>query len=213
MSHHEIEFVLPPSFGMTQRWAYSIQVSRTQSGTDQRVSKWQGLLHSATLVYNNKVPADFLYLLNWFGAVGGEEDSFLIALPLDKDTAKTAGAAVAFDDVNIGTGDGATTAFQLLKAYTFGTVTRTRIIRKPRAGTVKCGVNGVETSAFTTDTVNGVVTFDTAPPNGQSVTAGFEFLIAMRVNGPAMEAVIPSRIPNAGYVVSSTIALIEDRLA
>lgn len=210
MAHIEEEFILQPSFGVTERWTYSTQTTRTQSGTTQRVGKWAGLQHSATLVYNNSVPAEFRYLLNWFGAIGGEADSFLIALPLDKNTAKTAGGAVAFDDVNIGTGDGTATAFQLRKGYTFGPTTRYWIARKPRAGTVLCGVNGVQTSAFTVDTTTGVVTFDVAPPAGQSVTAGFEFLVAMYVNGPTLEVTIPAKAPGVGLITASTVALLED---
>lgn len=213
MAHFEVEFTLPSSFGMTQGWAYSTQISETQSGTDQRLSKWEGLRYSAKLTYTNKVPEDLFYLVNWFGALGGESDSFLIALPLDNNTAKSAVAPVAFDDVEIGTGDGATTTFQLRKRYAFGAAVRYRTIKKPRVNTTLCGVNGVQTSAFTVDTTTGIVTFDTAPPAGQSVTAGCEFLVAMRINGPTLQAVIPARASGIGLVTSSTIALIEDRAA
>lgn len=214
MAHHDIEFVLPSSFGMVQSWTYSTQITRTQSGSDQRVGKWAELLYGATLVYNNARPADLFYLVNWFGALGGEEDSFLIALPLDRDTAQSPGAAVTFDDVVLGTGDGATTTFQLRKGYTFGgTVTRYRQIRKPRSGTVLCSVNGVQTTAFSVDLTTGVVTFDTAPPASQTVAAGCEFLVAMRINGASLQAAIPNKVPGLGLMVNSTIALVEDRTA
>jgi len=86
--------------------------------------------------------------------------------------------AAAFDDESIGTGDGSTTQFQLVKRYTNGGETKVRTLKKPVSGTVKSGVAGVEKTEgvhFTVDHTTGTVTYASAPTLGQQVTAGCEF--------------------------------------
>ncbi|HWA91806.1 MAG TPA: DUF2460 domain-containing protein [Rhizomicrobium sp.] len=77
-------------------------------------------------------------------------------------------------DQRIGTGDGVTTAFQLVKVYASGPSSWTRTISKPVAGSVRAAVAAAEL-AFTVDTTTGIVTFASPPPSGAAVTAGFEF--------------------------------------
>jgi uncharacterized protein (TIGR02217 family) len=63
-------------------------------------------------------------------------------------------------DQAIGTGDGATTAFQLVKRYASGAQSWTRAIAKPVTGTVRIALSGVEQpSGWSVDTTTGVVTF------------------------------------------------------
>ena len=77
-------------------------------------------------------------------------------------------------DQAIGTGDGTTTAFQLVKRYASGNQTWTRTITKPVAGTVKVYRDGVEaTSGWSVDPTAGLVTFTTAPNVGVQITADF----------------------------------------
>lgn len=86
-------------------------------------------------------------------------------------------------DVEIGTGDGVETEFQLIKEYSVpthagGTVTVQRNITLPRRNTVTIAVNGTaqtETTHYTVDYDTGLVTFVTAPTDTHSITAGFEF--------------------------------------
>ncbi|HSC17810.1 MAG TPA: DUF2460 domain-containing protein, partial [Rhizomicrobium sp.] len=79
-------------------------------------------------------------------------------------------------DQNIGTGDGTTTQFQLIKTYTSGPSSWMRTIGKPVAGTARVAVAGVEqTSGIAIDHTTGLITFDSAPATGAAITAGFEF--------------------------------------
>jgi uncharacterized protein (TIGR02217 family) len=78
-------------------------------------------------------------------------------------------------DQVIGTGDGQTARFQLIKSYG-DTVRR---ITRPVAGTVALKLNGVATSAFTLG-AGGVVTLDVAPAAGVKVTASFLFDVPVR---------------------------------
>ena len=86
----------------------------------------------------------------------------------------------AFTDSVIGTGDGSTVAFQLKKRYSAGGLNYDRKITRPISGTVSIGKAGVLQTLTTHYTINhdtGVVTFTSAPSNGQSITAGFHFYV------------------------------------
>ena len=86
----------------------------------------------------------------------------------------------AMDQV-IGTGDGVTVVFHLVKNYG---VTRpwARPITAPVVGTILISVNGVATILFTADVTTGIITFNAGaiPPNGAVIAAGFEFDVPVR---------------------------------
>ncbi|MDE2182892.1 MAG: DUF2460 domain-containing protein [Alphaproteobacteria bacterium] len=84
-------------------------------------------------------------------------------------------------DQALGTGDGAATAFQLLKTYTSGPASHIRPIKKPVAGSVRLALDGMEqASGFTVDATTGLVSFAVPPAAGAAVTAGFEFDVPAR---------------------------------
>lgn len=100
-----------------------------------------------------------------------------------------AGQAIAADHQVIGTGDGVTTGFQLVKTYGNGLREYKRAIAKPVAGTVRVAIAGVEKaveSDFTVDHTTGIVTFLAAPAADASVTAGFEFDVPVRFDTDAL---------------------------
>lgn len=109
----------------------------------------------------------------------------------------------AFTDQIIGTGDGTQTQFQLVKNYTSGAYGYQRQIKKPVAGTVLIGKNGVlQASGWTVDTTTGIVTFAVAPGAGQSVSAGYEFDVPVRFDTGkltiSIEAFNHGSIPSIG---------------
>jgi uncharacterized protein (TIGR02217 family) len=84
------------------------------------------------------------------------------------------GAEISPLDQVLGTGDGSTTQFQLVKVYASGPAGWTRGITKPVAGTVRIAVAGHEvTSGFGVDASTGLVTF-AVPPTG-AIAAGYAF--------------------------------------
>jgi uncharacterized protein (TIGR02217 family) len=90
-------------------------------------------------------------------------------------------------DQRLGTGDGATRAFQLRKGYASGGVTAWRTITKPLAGTVRIAVAGEErTTGWTLDASTGLLSFAAAPAAGAPVTAGFEFDVPVRFDTDAI---------------------------
>lgn len=96
---------------------------------------------------------------------------------------------IARTDQTIGTGNGTSTKFQLMKAYTSGPTTYTRLITKPVSGTVLVEVNGalISEANYSLDPITGVITFNAAPANGYVVKAGFEFDVPVRFMNDAMD--------------------------
>ncbi|WP_167626623.1 DUF2460 domain-containing protein, partial [Paracoccus luteus] len=91
----------------------------------------------------------------------------------------------------IGTGDGITTAFQLVKRYASGSQTWVRAITKPVAGTVRIALDGAEQlGGWSVDTTTGVVTFATAPAEGVAITAGFAFDVPVRFDTDALDVTL-----------------------
>ena len=105
-------------------------------------------------------------------------------------------------------GDGATTAFQLVKLYASGTQSWTRTITKPVAGSVRIAFGGLEQpSGWTVDATTGAVTFNDAPASGIVVTAGFEFDVPVRFDSDALD--VTHDIERLGSITS--IPLLEIR--
>jgi len=107
------------------------------------------------------------------------------------------GAAVLPTDQAIGTGDGATATFQLVKTYGSAFAPYQRPIVKPVDGSVRVAVSGTEVAAgtaFTCDATAGVVTFlpGYVPPNGAAVTAGFRFDVPVRFDTDYLEVDLDS---------------------
>ena len=124
--------------------------------------------------------------------------------------ANDTGAAPTPTDQVIGTGDGTTVAFQLVKRYTDAAGSHVRRIGKPVSGTVRVAVSGVEKtlgSDFTVDLTTGLVTFAAAPTAAASVTAGFEFDVPVRFGAEVSEA-LQADLDNFG-VASVDVPLIE----
>ena len=74
-----------------------------------------------------------------------------------------------------GVGDGVRTVFPLVKDY--GGVPRR--ITRPVPGSVRVAVGGIEASGWTLGEA-GTISFDTPPPDGDTVTAGFRFDVPVR---------------------------------
>ncbi|ARE38451.1 hypothetical protein RGUI_0310 [Rhodovulum sp. P5] len=92
---------------------------------------------------------------------------------------------IAFDDQVLGSGDGASRAFQLCKTYVSGSHSYVRPIVKPVPSTVKVGVGGLalmESVGYDVDYATGLITLAIAPAEGEPVTAGFEFDVPVRFN-------------------------------
>jgi uncharacterized protein (TIGR02217 family) len=85
-------------------------------------------------------------------------------------------------DQALGTGDGFTDSFQLIKRYSYSSQTYDRPIYLPILSTVVIADNGspVSSSDYTVSRPGGIVTFDTPPTAGHTLTAGFLFDVEVR---------------------------------
>jgi uncharacterized protein (TIGR02217 family) len=109
----------------------------------------------------------------------------------------------------IGTGDGVDTTFQLVKTYSITGSSYVRDITKPVASTVRVFVNGVEQTLTTHYTLNantGVITFVSPVPNGQAVTAIYEFDVLARFDQDQLDPVVQVAL---NVYSSGTVNIIE----
>ena len=163
-----------------------------RSGAEERNSIWADGRRKYQAGYGIKSFSQLEAVLNFFEAQRGRLYGFRWKDRFDYRSCPSPQSPSALD-VAIGTGDGTTATFQLIKPYGGGSGTQyLRNIRKPVAGTVRIGINGnpVQNGAnWTVDTTTGLVTFlpGHVPPAGAPVTAGFEFDVPVRFDTDYLE--------------------------
>lgn len=190
---HEVLFPVDISLNSEGGPTRRTEIVTLVSGHEERNSPWAGSRRSYNAGYGVKSLADIEAVIHFFEARRGRLYGFRFRDPFDHKSSSLAETPDA-EDQAIGTGDGATTAFQLVKTYQSGPAAYQRQIRKPVAGSVLAAVDGAPAS-FLVDETTGLVTFAAAPPAGAIVTAGFLFdtpvrfdADAMRINLAAFEA-------------------------
>lgn len=177
---HEVRFPEAISFGSSGGPRFATTVVETISGYEQRNADWQQARTFYDVGTGLKTESDLFELLAFFRARRGRAYGFRFKDWTDYRSADPSDAPTPADQA-IGTGDGATTTFQLTKRYVSGATTFDRVIRKPVAGTVQVALNGVEAmSGWSVEVTTGIVTFTTPPGSGVAVTAGFEFDVPVR---------------------------------
>lgn len=179
---HEVSFPFAVAFGAVGGPERRTEIVSLASGKEERNSPWAYARRRWDVGAGVKTLDDLSTLLAFFEARRGPLYGFRFADPLDHSSALPSGDVSATDQT-IGTGDGVTNTFSLVKTYASGGYGVDRPITKPKANTVLVAVDGVtqgEASAFTVDTSTGVVTFAAAPAAGAVITAGFEFETPVR---------------------------------
>jgi uncharacterized protein (TIGR02217 family) len=191
MAFHEVQFPPVISYGSSGGPGFNTNIISVDSGQEERVARRGQARCQYEVSSGLKKQEDVYALVTFFRARMGSAYGFRFKDWSDYATSASgvtyaAPAGKLVDvisnvDTVIGTGDGATTAFQLTKTYTSGPVSRSRKVTKPVSGTVLVAVDGVDKAGhFTVDTTSGVVTLDAAPANGAVVSAGFEFDVPVR---------------------------------
>jgi uncharacterized protein (TIGR02217 family) len=222
MPFFECEFPTTLSYRALGGPGFSTVVNEGFSGYEQRNRNWAysrgkwtvALQTPASFGANRQAFVDLLEA--FFLVVGGKADAF--RLKDHKDFSATA--------QTLGTGDGTTTVFQLVRTYRIGPRSYGRIIKKPIAPpatdyqgntlpqTVKIYVAGAPVSGWTVDATTGLVTLGTAPASGQVVTADFHFHYPVRFDTDEFHAQVEeSNLSGPGPIISwSSIGLVEVRL-
>jgi uncharacterized protein (TIGR02217 family) len=189
MSFHEARFPLALALGATGGPERMTDVARLASGAESRNGRWQGSRRRWE-AGGASIRADQAHaLIAFFEARGGRLHGFRFRDPVDWKSCAPSQAPAAMDQP-LGTGDGETTQFQLVKRYADGGASWDRTIAKPVEDTVLVAVDGVLTTAFEVDLATGLVTFDAAPAAGAVLTAGFEFDTPVRFDADRLEVAL-----------------------
>jgi uncharacterized protein (TIGR02217 family) len=162
-----------------------------RSGGEERNSIWADSRRKYQAGYGVKTFGQLEAVLAFFEAQRGRLYGFRWKDRFDYRSCASPHIPGPFDQ-SIGTGDGATAAWQLGKLYAAGSTPYQRPIRKPVAGSVLIAVGGAPQSfgtAFTVDATTGLVTFQPGhvPPAGAAITAGFEFDVPVRFDTDYLE--------------------------
>lgn len=189
---HDVRFPLGVSFGATGGPEWRNEIVTLTSGMEKRNARWAHSRRHFDAGTGLRSLDDLKAVLAFFEARHGSLHSFRFRDPFDFSSAAGSAAPSPFDQ-QIGTGDGASVKFQLIKRYE----TYDRPITRPVSGAVLIGVNGVrlaEGEAFTLDSATGNVTFmpDYRPAAGAVVTAGFLFDVPVRFDTDRLMASIAS---------------------
>jgi uncharacterized protein (TIGR02217 family) len=182
MSFHEVRFPAALSFGSTGGPQRRVEIVTMANGHEERNAPWAHSRRRYDAGVGMRSLADLEEVVAFFEARGGQLYGFRWKDWSDYKSSSGRLAPGPTDQL-LGTGDGVTTAFQLVKHYRSGPGTYSRPIRKPVAGTVRVAVSGSELAAgtdFSADPATGMVTLAAAPVAGAQVTAGFEFDVPVR---------------------------------
>lgn len=180
MAFHEIRFPTDIAFGARGGPRRKTVISVSGSGYEHRNSQWADSKRDYNAGYGVKNLDDIHTVVSFFEERRGQLHGFRWK---DKFDFKSCAPlqTTSHNDQPIGTGNGSTTQFQLVKVYGSVYSPYTRMINKPVAGTVKIGLNGVnQASGWSVNTTMGIVTFSAAPGAGVAVTAGYEFDVPVR---------------------------------
>jgi len=182
MAFHEVRFPASLSFGSLGGPERRVEIVTLANGHEERNTPWAHSRRRYDAGLGMRSLEDIEQLIAFFEARGGSLNGFRWKDWADYRSCR-ARAEIRPDDQLIGTGDGVTRAFQLVKTYASGGSSYARPIVKPVAGTVRAAVAGVERREqrhWQLDATTGILTFDDPPEPGAEVTAGFEFDVPVR---------------------------------
>jgi len=191
MSFHEVRFPTEISRGAQGGPERRTDVVVLGSGFEERNARWADSRRAYNAGYGVKSLDDLHAVIAFFEERRGRLYGFRWRDHTDMKSCAPGAEPSALDQI-IGTGDGETTTFQLVKTYGAAHAPWTRAIKKPEAGSVLVAVDGVEETegaGFAVDATTGVVTFlpGHVPGEGAAVTAGFAFDVPVRFDTDRLE--------------------------
>lgn len=185
----EERFPLNIAFGASGGPERRTDVVALASGREARNARWAHSRRRYDAGTGVRTLADLAAVLVLFERARGRLYGFRFRDPFDHASTAAAGS-ISASDCPLGTGDGATTTFELVKTYGAGETAYRRRIVKPVEGSVVVAVAGVELAEgaeFTVETATGLVTLAAAPAPGVTVTAGFRFDVPVRFDTDRLE--------------------------
>lgn len=178
---HDVRFPVTVSFKSSGGPMRRTEIVELQSGREERNTPWAHGRRRYDAGTGIRSLSELEAVLAFFEARRGALHAFRWKDFTDFRSC-VSNADISPMDQLLGTGDAATSEFQLLKTYETGAYAYARPITKPVTETVHVAVDGVEAdpSDWSVDASSGIITFNTPPPVGAVVTAGFEFDIPAR---------------------------------
>lgn len=210
MNFHEIRFPANLSFGSVGGPERRTEIVTLANGFEERNSSWADSRRRYDAGVGMRSLDDIETLIAFFEARKGQLYGFRWKDWTDYKSCAPS-KDVAFDDQIIGIGDGITKAFQLSKTYRSGFETYKRMITKPVVGSVKIAVSEdqmAETVHFEVNEKTGWISFGSAPDEGVSISAGFEFDVPVRFDADRIEMSLASF--SAGEI--PTVPVVEVRV-
>lgn len=181
MAFVETRFPTDIAYGSAGGPEYSTDIVMTHSGYEQRNINWSQARARYNVAHGVKTQSQLDTLIAFFRARKGRADGFRF-----KDWTDYQATAQP-----LGAGNGSKTQFQLVKTYDSGGVAEQRNISKPVAGSVCIYLAGVlQSSGYSVDYSNGLVTFSLAPAVAVAVTADFEFDVPVRFDTDRLSATL-----------------------
>ncbi len=155
--------------------AFRTAIVATASGAEQRNAEWADARLSFDAGPGVRSEADLQALIAFFRARRGAAIGFRLCDPFDNSSNGMTGTPGPADQL-LGAGNGARTAFPLVKDYGG----QTRRITRPVAGSVLVSVDGETRESGWTLAANGVIAFAAPPEEGADVRAGYRFDVPVR---------------------------------
>lgn len=208
MSFHEVRFptqIARQSQGGPERRTDVVVLG---SGAEERNARWADSRRSYNAGYGVKSLEDLHAVIAFFEERRGRLHGFRWRDHADWKSCAPEAIPAATDQV-IGSGDGITRTFQLVKTYGGAFAPWQRRITKPVQGSILVAVAGITKSEgvhYTVDTSVGIVTFTPSetPVLNAVVTAGFAFDVPVRFDTDRLEVNLQGfrhgAIPNIAIV-------------
>ncbi|HEY0958909.1 MAG TPA: DUF2460 domain-containing protein [Novosphingobium sp.] len=175
----DVPYPLPLGLDATIAPEFSTSVAVTASGHEHRNSLWADARLRFDVGPGLRSEADLGALIQFFRARRGAARGFRLRDPSDFSSNGMTGAPTMADQL-IGIGNGAHSAFPLVKRYGEGAEAQVRRITRPCFDTLLVSVAGVLIAEGWTLDEGGVLTFAEAPASGAQVRAGFLFDVPVR---------------------------------
>lgn len=196
------------------RW--STKIAMVDSGSEQIAQQWEHPLNRYVLPEAVRDMTIFQSVRDHWLVMRGPAFTWpfrdpldFASRPLDRPNEQP---VVTDEDQIIGTGDGVTNKYQLIKTYTVGGESYTRTIYLPVVSSVvvKLHYNELDPPppGWTVDRETGIITFDFAPVGGRLITAGFLFDVPVRFENDQSFDGITSSFSLGGF---SDVTLLEVR--
>jgi uncharacterized protein (TIGR02217 family) len=193
---HEVRFPTAIAFGASGGPERKTEIVALGSGHEERSSRWADSRRRYNAGYGVRSLDDLHAVIAFFEERRGQLYGFRWKDRADWKSCAPAASPAATDQA-LGTGDGETAAFQLVKTYGAAHAPYARTIAKPVDGTILVAVDGTpltEGDDWTCDPATGVVAFaeGAIPAEGAAVTAGFEFDVPVRFATDRLEVNLTS---------------------